>query len=125
MTLSSPRWSRPRSLELVAGSGKHSDSDSVYDVHGIYLRQGHVVMVGSPYHNGYEAPSVDAGVPWLRIKKVDKMASMSDMTYDAIVKSRIERYDIPSEYLGMHFILNDICSSLGVLTDFRRPSYFI
>jgi len=28
------RWSRPRSLELVAGSGKRSDSDDVYDVHG-------------------------------------------------------------------------------------------
>ena len=34
MTLSSPRWSRPRSLELVAGSGMHSGSDNVYDVHG-------------------------------------------------------------------------------------------
>ena len=39
---------------------------------------------------------------WLGIKKVDKMVSMSDMKYDAIVKSGIEiwkRYDIPGEYL--------------------------
>ena len=28
------RWSRPRSLELVAGSGKRSDSDDVYNIHG-------------------------------------------------------------------------------------------
>jgi len=34
MTLSSPRWSRPRSLELVAGSGTRSGSDDVYDIHG-------------------------------------------------------------------------------------------
>ena len=40
---------------------------------------------------------------WLGIKKVDKMVSMSDMKYDAIVKSGIEiwkRYDIPGEYFG-------------------------
>jgi len=29
-----PRWSRPRSLELVAGSGTRSGSDDVYDIHG-------------------------------------------------------------------------------------------
>jgi GTP cyclohydrolase II len=37
---------------------------------------------------------------WLGIKKVDKMVSMSDMKYDAIVKSGIpiwNRYDIPGE----------------------------
>jgi len=37
---------------------------------------------------------------WLGIKKVDNMVSMSDMKYDAIVKSGIEiwkRYDIPGE----------------------------
>ncbi len=37
---------------------------------------------------------------WLGIKKVDKMISMSDMKYDAIVKSGIpiwNRYDIPGE----------------------------
>ena len=35
---------------------------------------------------------------WLGITKVDKMVSMSDMKYDAIVKSGIrilKRYDIP------------------------------
>jgi GTP cyclohydrolase II len=35
---------------------------------------------------------------WLGIKKVDKLVSMSDMKYDAIVKSGIpiwKRYDIP------------------------------
>jgi len=39
---------------------------------------------------------------WLGIKKVDKMVSMSDMKYDAIVKSGIpiwKRYDIPGELL--------------------------
>ena len=39
---------------------------------------------------------------WLGIKKVDKMVSMSDMKYDAIVKSGIEiwkGYDIPGEFL--------------------------
>ncbi|KAJ2928277.1 hypothetical protein H1R20_g8813, partial [Candolleomyces eurysporus] len=38
---------------------------------------------------------------WLGIKKVDKMVSMSDMKYDAIVNSGIpilHRYDIP-DYL--------------------------
>ena len=37
---------------------------------------------------------------WLGIKKVDKLVSMSDMKYDAIVKSGIpiwKRYDIPGE----------------------------
>ncbi|KDR71226.1 hypothetical protein GALMADRAFT_75184 [Galerina marginata CBS 339.88] len=39
---------------------------------------------------------------WLGIKKVDKMVSMSDMKYDAIVKSGIpilERYDIPDHLI--------------------------
>jgi GTP cyclohydrolase II len=39
---------------------------------------------------------------WLGIKKVDKMMSMSDMKYDAIVKSGIEiwkRYDIPDHLI--------------------------
>ena len=43
MTLSSPRWSRLRSLELVTGSGKHSDSDSVYDIQEVSM-MGHVVV---------------------------------------------------------------------------------
>jgi GTP cyclohydrolase II len=37
---------------------------------------------------------------WLGIKKVDKMVSMSDMKYDAIVKSGIPiwtRYDLPGK----------------------------
>jgi len=37
---------------------------------------------------------------WLGIKKVDKLVSMSDMKYDAIVKSGIpiwKRYDIPGK----------------------------
>ncbi|KAF8964569.1 GTP cyclohydrolase N terminal-domain-containing protein [Flammula alnicola] len=39
---------------------------------------------------------------WLGIKKVDKMVSMSDMKYDAIVKSGIpiwKRYDIPDHLI--------------------------
>lgn len=38
---------------------------------------------------------------WLGIKKVDNMVSMSDMKYDAIVKSGIpiwKRYDIPGAH---------------------------
>ena len=45
---------------------------------------------------------------WLGIKKVDKMVSMSDMKYDAIVKSGIEiwkRYDILGEFLDLCFFL--------------------
>ena len=39
------RWNGVRCPELVAGSGKRSDSDSgLYDVHGIYLKGGHVVV---------------------------------------------------------------------------------
>jgi len=40
---------------------------------------------------------------WLGITKVDNMVSMSDMKYDAIVKSGIEikrRYDIPGIFLS-------------------------
>jgi len=51
ITLSSPRWSRPRCPELVAGSGKHVEvvmwSNDVQEVSTI----GHVVVVGSPYHS--------------------------------------------------------------------------
>jgi hypothetical protein len=50
---------------------------------------------------------------WLGIKKVDNMVSMSDMKYDAIVKSGIpilHRYDIPGEWLlfaGVHELIAD------------------
>lgn len=43
---------------------------------------------------------------WLGIRKVDKMVSMSDMKYDAIVKSGIpilHRYDIPGECAFFRF----------------------
>ena len=46
---------------------------------------------------------------WLGIKKVDKMVSMSDIKYDAIVKSGIEtwrRYDIPGEFLVLSFFFS-------------------
>ena len=39
---------------------------------------------------------------WLGIKKIDNMVSMSDMKYDAIVKSGIpihKRYDIPGMFI--------------------------
>jgi len=69
---------------------------------------------------------------WLGIKKVDKMVSMSDMKYDAIVKSGIEiwkRYDIPGEYHKFGWLYS--CSSSSMpsvircvyLTDPHRPSY--
>ena len=39
---------------------------------------------------------------WLGIKKIDRMVSMSDMKYDAIVGSGIPinlRYDLPGQYI--------------------------
>lgn len=43
---------------------------------------------------------------WLGITKIDNMVSMSDMKYDAIVKSGIpikKRYDIPGSFLSLSF----------------------
>ena len=42
---------------------------------------------------------------WLGITKIDNMVSMSDMKYDAIVKSGIpimKRYDIPGLFFSFH-----------------------
>ena len=41
-TLSSPRWSRPRCPELVAGSGKHIEVVMSTDIHGNLPTMGHV-----------------------------------------------------------------------------------
>jgi len=54
------------------------------------------------------------------IKKVDKMMSMSDMKYDAIVKSGIEiwkRYDIPDEYYIFGWLYS--CTSPSMLSVIR------
>ena len=43
---------------------------------------------------------------WLGITKIDNMVSMSDMKYDAIVKSGIpikKRYDIPGSFSSAFF----------------------
>jgi len=50
-TLSSPRWSRPGCPELVAGSGKQVEVVVMVYQHTVST-VGHVVVVGSPYHNG-------------------------------------------------------------------------
>ena len=44
---------------------------------------------------------------WLGITKIDNMVSMSDMKYEAIVKSGIpikKRYDIPGVFLFFFFL---------------------
>ena len=46
---------------------------------------------------------------WLGITKIDNMVSMSDMKYDAIVKSGIpikKRYDIPGSFFFFCFFLS-------------------
>jgi hypothetical protein len=73
---------------------------------------------------------------WLGIKKVDKVVSMSDMKYDAIVnvKRGIEiwkRYDIPGEYLHiwqvvfLHLFFNavrySLCAPNGPFADHLIP----
>ena len=46
---------------------------------------------------------------WLGITKIDNMVSMSDMKYDAIVKSGIpikKRYDIPGSFSSVFSFLS-------------------
>ena len=55
---------------------------------------------------------------WLGITKVDNMVSMSDMKYDAIVKSGIpilKRYDIPGTLLLLFYLY------FLILTSHRPP----
>jgi hypothetical protein len=54
-----PRWSRPGCPELVAGSGKQVEVVVMgLTTYRMYLRIGHVVVVGSPYHM-YPPPNGD------------------------------------------------------------------
>jgi len=55
MTLSSPRWSRPGCPELVAGSGKQVEVVVMGLTTYRMSTVGHVVVVGSPYHNAIDA----------------------------------------------------------------------
>ena len=57
---------------------------------------------------------------WLGSTKIDNMVSMSDMKYDAIVKSGIpikKRYDLP----GTFFYIPNFPPPFGVI--FFRPPY--
>ena len=58
---------------------------------------------------------------WLGITKIDNMVSMSDMKYDAIVKSGIpikKRYDLPGT-----FFLQNLPPPFGVI--FFQTSLFL
>jgi hypothetical protein len=61
---------------------------------------------------------------WLGIKKVDKMVSMSDMKYDAIVKSGIPiwtRYNLPGDQITLFHLIHGSTLMQKSLRDIFRP----